>query len=57
VTRTSLILWHTHQNDVAAMRKLLEEEDARINARDYNSRTPLVSSGCGVDLVGYAFLE
>ncbi|KAG9151956.1 hypothetical protein Leryth_002221 [Lithospermum erythrorhizon] len=26
VSRTSLILWHAHQNDVAGVRKLLEED-------------------------------
>lgn len=26
VSRTSLILWHTHQNDVVGVRKLLEED-------------------------------
>ncbi|CAD6341263.1 unnamed protein product [Miscanthus lutarioriparius] len=41
VARTSLILWHTHQNDVGAVRKLLEEDAALVNARDYDSRTPL----------------
>jgi len=41
VACTSLILWHTHQNDVGAVRKLLEEDAALVNARDYDSRTPL----------------
>ncbi|XP_062187128.1 serine/threonine-protein kinase VIK-like isoform X2 [Phragmites australis] len=41
VARTSLILWHTHQNDANAVRKLLEEDAALVNARDYDSRTPL----------------
>ncbi|XP_072995352.1 serine/threonine-protein kinase VIK-like isoform X2 [Typha latifolia] len=41
VSRTSLILWHTHQNDAAAVRKLLEEDHDLVNARDYDSRTPL----------------
>lgn len=41
VSRTSLILWHTHQNDVAAVRKLLEEDRELVNARDYDNRTPL----------------
>ncbi|RZR78405.1 hypothetical protein BHM03_00003735 [Ensete ventricosum] len=41
VSRTSLILWHTHQNDVAAVRKLLEEDRGLVNARDYDYRTPL----------------
>ncbi|THU49624.1 hypothetical protein C4D60_Mb06t11480 [Musa balbisiana] len=41
VSQTSLILWHTHQNDVAAVRKLLEENRDLVNARDYDSRTPL----------------
>ena len=26
--------WHTHQNDAASMRKLLEEDGALVNARD-----------------------
>ncbi|KAJ1699522.1 hypothetical protein LUZ63_008034 [Rhynchospora breviuscula] len=38
---TSLILWNTHQNDVSAVRKLLEEDWQLVNARDYDSRTPL----------------
>ncbi|XP_078160637.1 serine/threonine-protein kinase VIK-like [Carex rostrata] len=41
VSRTSLILWHTHQNDVSAVRRLLEEDKELVNARDYDSRTPL----------------
>ncbi|XP_027361246.1 integrin-linked protein kinase 1-like [Abrus precatorius] len=41
VSRTSLILWHAHQNDVAAVRKLLEEDPALVKARDYDNRTPL----------------
>lgn len=41
VSRTSLILWHAHQNDVAAVRRLLEEDPALVNARDYDNRTPL----------------
>ncbi|CAL9038738.1 unnamed protein product [Musa banksii] len=41
VSRTSLILWHAHQNDAAAVRKLLEEDRGLVNARDYDSRTPL----------------
>ena len=41
VSRTSLILWHAHQNDAAAVRKLLEEDRSLVNARDYDSRTPL----------------
>ncbi|KAG6475218.1 integrin-linked protein kinase 1-like [Zingiber officinale] len=41
VSRTSLILWHTHQNDVAAVRKLLEEDPDLVNAHDYDKRTPL----------------
>lgn len=41
VSQTSLILWHTHQNDVAAVRKLLQEDRGLVNARDYDSRTPL----------------
>lgn len=41
VNRTSLILWHAHQNDVAAVRKLLDEDRSLVHARDYDSRTPL----------------
>ncbi|KAK4753567.1 hypothetical protein SAY87_001671 [Trapa incisa] len=41
VSRTSLILWHSHQNDAAAVRKLLEEDQTLVHARDYDSRTPL----------------
>ncbi|WOL02673.1 serine/threonine-protein kinase STY8 [Canna indica] len=41
VSRTSLILWHTHQNDANAVRKLLEEDRDLVNARDYDNRTPL----------------
>uniref|UniRef100_A0A6V7QRX8 non-specific serine/threonine protein kinase n=1 Tax=Ananas comosus var. bracteatus TaxID=296719 RepID=A0A6V7QRX8_ANACO len=41
VSRTSLILWHTHQNDASAVRKLLEEDPDLVNARDYDNRTPL----------------
>ncbi|KAK4779700.1 hypothetical protein SAY87_015806 [Trapa incisa] len=41
VSRTSLILWHAHQNDAAAVQKLLEEDQSLVHARDYDSRTPL----------------
>ncbi|CAN6484491.1 unnamed protein product [Victoria cruziana] len=41
VSRTSLILWHTHQNDVVAVKKLLEEDQSLVASRDYDSRTPL----------------
>lgn len=41
VNRTSLILWHAHQNDAAAVRKLLEEDRSLVQARDYDKRTPL----------------
>uniref|UniRef100_A0A7N0TRF9 Protein kinase domain-containing protein n=1 Tax=Kalanchoe fedtschenkoi TaxID=63787 RepID=A0A7N0TRF9_KALFE len=41
VSRTSAILWHAHQNDAAAVRKLLEEDPSLVRARDYDSRTPL----------------
>lgn len=41
VSRTSLILWHAHQNDVSAVRKLLEEDPSLVDARDYDNRTPL----------------
>lgn len=36
-----MILWHSHQNDVAAVRKLLEEDPSLVKARDYDHRTPL----------------
>uniref|UniRef100_A0A803L1U9 Protein kinase domain-containing protein n=1 Tax=Chenopodium quinoa TaxID=63459 RepID=A0A803L1U9_CHEQI len=35
------ILWHAHQNDAVAVRKLLEEDPTLVNARDYDNRTPL----------------
>ncbi|KAL7132793.1 hypothetical protein ABFS83_12G097900 [Erythranthe nasuta] len=41
VSRTSLILWHAHQNDAVAVRKLLEEDRSLVRARDYDNRTPL----------------
>lgn len=41
VNRTSLILWHAHQNDAVAVRKLLEEDGSLVHARDYDKRTPL----------------
>lgn len=41
VSRTSAILWHAHQNDAAAVRKLLEEDRSLVSARDYDNRTPL----------------
>lgn len=41
VSRTSLILWHAHQNDIAAVKKLLEEDPSLVRARDYDNRTPL----------------
>lgn len=41
VSRTSAILWHAHQNDAAAVRKLLEEDQSLVHARDYDNRTPL----------------
>ncbi|CAJ1932003.1 unnamed protein product [Sphenostylis stenocarpa] len=41
VSRTSLILWHSHQNDHAAVQKLLEEDPSLVKARDYDNRTPL----------------
>ncbi|POO03481.1 Serine/threonine protein kinase [Trema orientale] len=41
VSRTSLILWHAHQNDPASVRKLLEEDRSLVRARDYDNRTPL----------------
>ncbi|KAK4261058.1 hypothetical protein QN277_004109 [Acacia crassicarpa] len=41
VSRTSMILWHSHQNDAAAVRKLLEDDSSLVMARDYDNRTPL----------------
>lgn len=41
VSRTSMILWHAHQNDAAAVRKLLEEDRGLVHAKDYDNRTPL----------------
>ncbi|KAK4423718.1 Integrin-linked protein kinase [Sesamum alatum] len=41
VSKTSQILWHAHQNDTAAVRKLLEEDPTLVRARDYDNRTPL----------------
>lgn len=41
VSKTSAILWHAHQNDAAAVRRLLEEDETLVNARDYDNRTPL----------------
>lgn len=41
VSKTSLILWHAHQNDAVAVRKLLEEDPSLVHARDYDNRTPL----------------
>ncbi|KAL6562496.1 hypothetical protein OROGR_003503 [Orobanche gracilis] len=41
VSRTSLILWHAHQNDISAVRKLLDEDRSLVRARDYDHRTPL----------------
>lgn len=41
VNRTSLILWHAHQNDAVAVRKLLEEDRSLVHAMDYDKRTPL----------------
>ncbi|KAL3511094.1 hypothetical protein ACH5RR_030495 [Cinchona calisaya] len=41
VSRTSMILWHAHQNDAAAVRKLLEEDRTLVHAKDYDNRTPL----------------
>ncbi|KAK4380484.1 hypothetical protein RND71_002346 [Anisodus tanguticus] len=41
VSRTSLILWHAHQNDNVSVRKLLEEDRTLVQSRDYDNRTPL----------------
>ncbi|KAG5521421.1 hypothetical protein RHGRI_033852 [Rhododendron griersonianum] len=41
VSKTSMILWHAHQNDAVAVRRLLEEDGSLVHARDYDSRTPL----------------
>ncbi|KAJ6322383.1 hypothetical protein OIU77_012271 [Salix suchowensis] len=32
VSRTSMILWHAHQNDAAAVRKLLEEDPSLVRS-------------------------
>ena len=36
-----MILWHAHQNDAAAVRKLLVEDPSLVHSRDYDNRTPL----------------
>ncbi|KAL8137794.1 hypothetical protein V2J09_003795 [Rumex salicifolius] len=41
VSKTSAILWHAHQNDAGAVRRLLEEDPSLVNATDYDNRTPL----------------
>lgn len=41
VSKTSLILWNAHQNDVAAVKKLLDEDPSLVRATDYDKRTPL----------------
>ncbi|XP_051122376.1 integrin-linked protein kinase 1-like [Andrographis paniculata] len=41
VSRTSMILWHAHQDDAKAVRRLLEEDPTLVHARDYDNRTPL----------------
>ncbi|CAO2828745.1 unnamed protein product [Amaranthus hypochondriacus] len=41
VSKTSAILWHAHQNDPNAVRRLLQEDRSLVNARDYDYRTPL----------------
>lgn len=41
MAHTSPIPWHANQNDTASVRKLLEEDGVLVNARDYDSRTPL----------------
>ncbi|XP_068332497.1 serine/threonine-protein kinase VIK-like [Pyrus communis] len=38
---TSLMLWHAHNNDGVAVRKLLEEDSSLVHAHDYDNRTPL----------------
>ncbi|XP_059655799.1 serine/threonine-protein kinase VIK-like isoform X1 [Cornus florida] len=58
VSRTSLILWHSHQNDAAAVQKLLEEDRSLVHARDYDSRTPLhVASLHGWNEVAQCLIE
>ncbi|XP_020575534.1 serine/threonine-protein kinase STY8 [Phalaenopsis equestris] len=58
VSRTSLILWHTHQNDASAVRKLLQEDGNLVNATDYDNRTPLhVASLHGLIDVAKCLLE
>ncbi|KAE8730001.1 transmembrane emp24 domain-containing protein p24delta9-like [Hibiscus syriacus] len=58
LSRTSQILWHAHQNDASAVRKLLEEDGSLVNARDYDNRTPLhVASLLGWIEVAKCLLE
>lgn len=58
VSRTSQILWHAHQNDSAAVRKLLEEDHSLVHARDYDNRTPLhVASLHGWIVVAKCLIE
>ncbi|CAH9105187.1 unnamed protein product [Cuscuta epithymum] len=57
-SRTSMILWHAHQNDAAAVRKLLEEDRTLVQARDYDHRTPLhVASLHGWTDVAHCLIE
>ncbi|KAI3995437.1 hypothetical protein MKX01_006659 [Papaver californicum] len=58
MSKTSLILWHAHQNDVGAVKRLLEEDKTLVNARDYDSRTPLhVASLHGWDQIASLLLD
>ena len=41
VSQTSLILWHAHPNDTGVVRKLLEEEQTLVHARDCDNHTLL----------------
>ncbi|KAK3188946.1 hypothetical protein Dsin_028507 [Dipteronia sinensis] len=34
VSRTSLILWHSHRNEVAAVRKLLKEDQSLVQGQN-----------------------
>ncbi|KAL8137795.1 hypothetical protein V2J09_003796 [Rumex salicifolius] len=41
MSKTSAILWHAHQNDDCAVRRLLEEDLSLVKVTDYDNRTPL----------------
>ncbi|EPS65357.1 hypothetical protein M569_09419, partial [Genlisea aurea] len=57
-SKTSQILFFAHQNDAAAVRKLLEEDPSLVHSRDYDNRTPLhVSAIHGWTSVAKCLLE